>query len=203
MTNIPINDILPNPDNPRKSFDLIEMEGLAQSIRENGILQPILVEKMDDEKYILQDGERRWRAAKIVGLTEIPAMITQSANGSGNKERLFRAIVANIQRSDLNPVDEARTYHKLLDVDNMSVRQLSIKTGIHEARIFNALSILKLDEPIQKLVEQGIFTHLPNYTKMIMDIPEKSARIELCQRLAARGLGKNGKAITTSTRLWS
>ena len=201
MEYLPLEKILSNPDQPRKNFEKSALDGLAQSIRENGILQPILVEQISDDSYILCDGERRVRAARMAGLTEIPALIISSKENDGSISRLLKALVANLQRSDLNPLEEAQTYKCLMDAENLSVRALSIKTGIYETRIYNLLMILQLDQPIQKLIEAGKFTHNPAIIKLLLDIPDNSSRIDLCQKLTSRGLGKNGKAIRNSSNL--
>ena len=201
MEYLPLEKILSNPDQPRKNFEKSALDGLAQSIRENGILQPILVEQISDDSYILCDGERRVRAARMAGLTEIPALIISSKENDGSISRLLKALVANLQRSDLNPLEEAQTYKRLMDAENLSVRALSIKTGIYETRIYNLLMILQLDQPIQKLIEAGKFTHNPEIIKLLLDIPDNSYRIDLCQKLTSRGLGKNGKAIRNSSNL--
>jgi ParB/RepB/Spo0J family partition protein len=199
--NIPLDHIVPNPDQPRKSFDKTELDNLAQSIRQYGILQPILVEEAPDGMYILHDGERRTRAARQAGLIDIPAQILPSKNGRGSQERLIHALIANLQRCDLNPIEEAHAFNQLKIKDNLTVRQLSIQTGIHETRIGNSLQLLKLDQPIQDLIERGQFTHLSNLIKMILDIPDDAARVDLCKKLAARGVGKNIKAVQNSAVL--
>jgi len=199
--NIPLDHIIPNPDQPRKSFNQTEIENLAQSIRQYGILQPILVEEAADGMYILHDGERRTRAARLAGLLDIPAQILPSKNGRSSQERLMHALIANLQRCDLNPIEEARAFNQMKIKDNLTVRQLSIQTGISEMRIGNSLQLLKLDRPIQDLIECGQFTHLSNLIKLILDIPDDAARVDLCKKLAARGIGKNTKAVQNSATL--
>ena len=199
--NIPLDHIIPNPDQPRKSFNQTELDNLAQSIRQHGILQPILVEEAADGMYILHDGERRTRAARLAGLLDIPAQILPSKNGRSSQERLMHALIANLQRCDLNPIEEARAFNQMKIKDNLTVRQLSIQTGISEMRIGNSLQLLKLDRPIQDLIECGQFTHLSNLIKLILDIPDDAARVDLCKKLAARGIGKNTKAVQNSATL--
>ena len=111
--NIPINKIRPNPRQPRTIFDAAELEQLAQSIRENGIIQPIVVEQ-DGEWFTLIAGERRWRAAKLAGLTEMEATVRARSNHRGT-QRLAHALIENVQRSAMGPVDEARAYQELVD----------------------------------------------------------------------------------------
>jgi ParB family chromosome partitioning protein len=199
--NIPLDHIVPNPDQPRKSFDKTELDNLAQSIRQYGILQPILIEEAAEGMYILHDGERRTRAARLAGLIDIPAQILPSKNGKGSQERLIHALIANLQRCDLNPIEEAHAFNQLKIKDNLTVRQLSIQTGISEMRIGNSLLLLKLDKPIQDLIERGQFTHLSNLINLILDIPDGTARVDLCKKLAARGVGKNIKAVQNSASL--
>lgn len=198
MFTVQLDKVVPNPEQPRKEFDQSELDGLAQSIRENGILQPILVKKSSDGVYILCDGERRVRAAKQAGLDAIPAMVLESTDGSC--ELGLKALVANLQRKDLNPIEEAVAYQAILDERGISVRALSKMIGVYEARIFNMLALLKLDEPIQRMVASREFTYSPNMIRLILDIPSQE-RIVLCRKLVARGLGKNIKAVTRSANL--
>ncbi len=111
--NIPINKIRPNPRQPRTIFDADELQELAQSIRENGIIQPIVVEQ-DKDGYTLVAGERRWRAAKIAGMKEIEAVVRPPSNHRGS-QRLAHALIENVQRSAMGPVDEARAYQELVN----------------------------------------------------------------------------------------
>src|ERR1700690_145444 len=111
MTNIPVSKILPNPDQPRTIFDEKKLAGLAQSIKENGLVQPVVVEQVGEE-YILVDGERRWRGVKMLGRGTIEATMRKASNHKGN-ERLTLALVANVQRSNMGPVDEGKAYEKL------------------------------------------------------------------------------------------
>jgi ParB family chromosome partitioning protein len=106
---IAIGKIIPNPDNPRKDFDPATLEELSSSIRQHGLLNPIAVEE-NNGVYILIDGERRWRAAKLAGWAEIPAEVRERTN---NIQRLMLALVANLQREDMNPIDEARAFEQL------------------------------------------------------------------------------------------
>lgn len=145
---IPMIDILPNPEQPRTIFDKEELEGLAQSIKENGLIQPIVVEKAGSG-YILIDGERRWRASKIVGIEWIEAVLKPSTNQNGT-ERLTRALVANIQRSSMGYVDEAKAYQKLLN-ELGSVESVAEKTGMTTATIHGRLYLLMLSETVQTL----------------------------------------------------
>jgi len=145
---IPITQVVPNPEQPRTIFDQAELEGLAQSIRENGLIQPIVVEEAGGG-YILIDGERRWRAHQIAGLELIEAVLKPSSHQNGT-ERLTRALVANIQRSSMGFVDEAKAYQKLIE-EMGSVEMVAVKTGMATATIYGRLSLLGLSETVQKL----------------------------------------------------
>ena len=153
---IQVDLILPNPEQPRVDFDRKELEGLASSIREHGIIQPLVVEEAENGSYILHDGERRLRAAKMAGLKTVPAHVVPALNGSGGRERLTRALVANIQRSDLNPVEEARAYQRMIDELGMNVMQISRTVGVSQLRIKARLEILKLESSIQNMIITGL-----------------------------------------------
>ena len=118
----------PNPEQPRKQFDQAELKELADSIREHGVIQPIAVEEAGLD-FILHDGERRWRAPKMAGLTVIPALIIQLLNGTGPQERLTRALVANIQHAAMTPVEEALALKRLNVEHKLSIREISKRTG--------------------------------------------------------------------------
>lgn len=194
---LPIDSIIPNPEQPRQEFDAQALHELTQSIRTYGLLQPITVESAGDSGYILIDGERRLRACRLAGLSEIDATIRPSSNGSGKQDRLAMALIANLQRADLNPIEEAQGYKKLID-QGLSGRDISIKLGIGEIKIYNALKLLTLEAPVQNLIAQGKFTTQPNMILAMLRIPDSQARVVLAQKLAARGLGKNAKAIQNS-----
>ncbi|HJN91762.1 MAG TPA: ParB/RepB/Spo0J family partition protein, partial [Dehalococcoidia bacterium] len=118
---IPVGAIQPNPDQPRQFFDPSGLEELAASIRENGVLQPILVYATEPDTYCLIAGERRWRAAQLAGLTEVPALITDISD----KNRLTLALVENIQRQDLSPLEEAHAYRRLIDEAALTQEQVA------------------------------------------------------------------------------
>jgi ParB/RepB/Spo0J family partition protein len=145
---VPVEKLLPNPDQPRTVFDQAELEGLAQSIKENGLIQSVTVEQAGDA-YIILDGERRWRAHKLAGLTEIEVDIKPSSNHNG-LERLTKALVANIQREQMGFVDEAKAFARLVDKLG-SLQAVSEKTGKSVPHISGRLSLLELGPVAQKL----------------------------------------------------
>lgn len=183
---IPIDKILPNPEQPRKDFDKIALSELADSIRDNGLILPISVEESAGGMYILHDGERRWRAAKLAGWVEIEASVIPGLNGTGKELRLVRAMVANLQRADLNPIEEAEAYRKMVDDLGMTRMEIALKIGISGARVSQKLLLLDLEKPIQKLVAAGKLPQDVRTTKALLEIPNTTARLKLAQELANR-----------------
>lgn len=150
---IPQDLILPNPNQPRKRFDFDELESLAQSIRENGILQPITVRRTDEKKFELIAGERRLRAARLVGLVKIPAIVIDMQQ----KDSALFAIIENLQRQSLSFFEEAEAIEKLINEYNMSRDDICKKLGIANSTLSNKLRILKLPEEMRfKLSRAGL-----------------------------------------------
>jgi ParB family chromosome partitioning protein len=154
IVKINVNNISPNPFQPRKTFDEESLNFLAESIKRNGVLQPILVLKSDNENYRLIAGERRLRASKIAGIMEIPAIVTEMSD----KNQLEIAIIENIQRENLNPLDEASAYKRLLDEFHHTQEELSEILGKSRSHITNMLRLLTLPEEVKDLVESGKLT---------------------------------------------
>lgn len=186
MTPIPIDKILPNPEQPRKIFNQEELEALANSIRENDVIEPIVVEWTDAGMYILHDGERRLRAAKLAGLTEIPASVVAPSGDIGPAERLVRALVANIQRADLSPIEEGQSYARLRDEMGLSINQIAIRLGIGIGRVEHRLQLLELDPPIQNLIESGKLSKDKRLVDALQSISDSESRIKMAQTLAER-----------------
>lgn len=178
---ISIDKISPNPQQPRMTFEPDELTSLAESIRANGLIQPIVVEEIGDA-YLLIDGERRWRACRQLGHKEIEAVVRPSRNGNGSTARLVEAMVANMQRSDLGPVEEARAYESLRKY-GLSNNQIALKVGVSVARIASRLDLLRLDEPILNLVDQGKLPVDNRVTKALLSLPPKP-RVALAKKLA-------------------
>jgi len=172
---VPISRIEPNPDQPRKDFDEKAMAELADSIREKGIIQPIIVERKESGGFIIIAGERRYRAAKMIGLEEVPVII----KNYGQDERLEIALIENIQRSDLNPIEEAEAYQKLIERHNYTQEQVAKKVGKQRTTIANALRILKLPDEIKKQLSEGIIT--PGHARAILSLEDSIDQKELTQ----------------------
>jgi ParB family chromosome partitioning protein len=151
ITTVKIERILPNRYQPRKNFDADKLKELADSIRENGIIQPIIVTKTADSEYELIAGERRLEAAKLAGLTDVPVIVRSVSQ----KEQLQLAIIENIQRENLNPIEEAHAYQQLINDFQMTHVQISEIMSKDRTTITNALRLLKLSEQIQTMIVTG------------------------------------------------
>jgi ParB/RepB/Spo0J family partition protein len=181
LRTIPLERILPNPEQPRKTFNPGDLRSLAESIRIHGILQPVQVEAAGDS-YILHDGERRVRAARMARLKEIPALILDGS-GMDQQARLERALVANLQRVDLDPIEEANAFQRLINEFGLTHNQVAKRVGKLPIHISHRLLLLKLDEPIQQLISDGEFSPNPSLARELLRIPSSEARIDLADGL--------------------
>jgi ParB family chromosome partitioning protein len=186
IMNIPIDRVLVNPEQPRVHFDQNELLELADSILIHGVIQPIVVEPAGDD-YILHDGERRWRAAKLAGLVEIPVVFAQAQNGS-RRGRLERALVANLQRADLNPIEEARAYRRLREEFGLMNTEIARRLGVSDVRVSARLVLLDLEPEIQELIAEGRLPRDGNAARAMLEIPDPQARIQLAQKAADLGM---------------
>lgn len=153
LSNIPVDRIEPNPDQPRQLFDRDALQELADSIAAQGILQPLLVTETGRGGYYLIAGERRWQAAKLAGLTEVPCLIKEASPA----DRLALALIENIQRRDLNPLEEAAAYGRLINDYNLTQNEVAKAVGRDRATVANFVRLLKLPEPVQTdLVENRL-----------------------------------------------
>lgn len=149
-----IGDIDPNRDQPRKEFDSEALSELADSISQHGVLQPLLLRPMPAGGYRIVAGERRWRAARMAGLTEVPAVIREMTDA---EEMLF-ALIENLQREDLTPLEEARGYRTLIEAQDFTQEEVSQAVGKSRPAVTNALRLLNLPEDIQQMLEDGEIT---------------------------------------------
>lgn len=152
--NVKIGDIEPNRDQPRKEFDNAALSELADSISQHGVLQPLLLRPMITGGYRIVAGERRWRAARMAGLTEVPAVIREMSDA---EEMLF-ALIENLQREDLTPLEEARGYRTLIETQDFTQEEVSQAVGKSRPAITNALRLLNLPEDLQQMLENGEIT---------------------------------------------
>jgi ParB family chromosome partitioning protein len=177
---IPVDAIEPNPFQPRQQFDDASLAELAQSIRTDGVLQPIAV-RPAGPRYQLIVGERRWRAARVAGLPEIPAIIRQA----GDDEMLVLALVENIQREDLNAIEKAQAYDSLRRTLNIPIEQLANRLGQDRSTVSNYLRLLELDEPIQALIRTKQLSM--GHARALLGAPAEH-RVRLARMVVARDL---------------
>jgi len=181
-TMLPIAAIVPNPDQPRGDFDREKLDELAQSIRANGIIQPVTVRPLGDQKYELIAGERRWRAAQIAGLTEIPVYVRHVEH-----DRVLElALIENIQRADLNPVDTAQAFRQLVDGHGLSHDQVAERTGKDRSTITNFLRLLKLTEAVLDELATGGLT--VGHARALLNVADPAAQAAACHQIISRGL---------------
>lgn len=180
---IPLASVFPNPDQPRRqALEEKGLEGLVESIRSKGVLQPVMVQPRPGGGYELIAGERRWRAARLAGLSTIPAQVRE-ANGA---ERLEVALIENIQRQDLNAMEEARAYERLLEEFRLTQEEISRRAGKDRSSIANYLRLLKLPVEIQEEVASG---HLSmGHARALLGIESAERQRELCGRILQGGL---------------
>ena len=180
IQNIKIIEIEPNKDQPRKNFPAESIEELAKSIEKYGVIQPIIVAKRDGYYEIIA-GERRWRASKKAGLKEIPCIVRENDEKT-NKEI---ALIENIQREDLNPIDKARGFRKLLDDYGMTQQELADKIGLNRSTVTNTLRLLNLDERVMKLAIEGKLTE--GHCRSLLSIENPEKQYETALRIIEKG----------------
>lgn len=177
-----ITSIEPNKNQPRKHFDKEKIEALSQSIKENGLIQPIIVTKSDNNMYKIVAGERRWRAAKKAGLKEIPVVIRKYTN-----EQIAEiALIENLQREDLNPVEEALGYSSLIEEFKMTQEEISQRIGKSRSAIANSLRLLSLDKEIQQLLIEGKISG--GHARAVLSITDENLRHELSEKIINEAL---------------
>lgn len=180
---IPLRDISPNPQQPRRDFDQSALTELAESIKNVGLIQPVVVEEIRPGKYFIIDGERRWRACKMIdGLNSIEVVIRDDLP-HGDKDRLAQAVVANVQRQDLNPMEEARAYKTLAIEHGMSVNKIAIMTGKSINTISARLDLMDLDEKTQELMEKRLLPRDSRLTHALISLPVE-IRVKVADRLS-------------------
>ena len=176
-----IEEIVPNPSQPRKHFDESKLQELAESIREKGILEPLLVRRTD-QGYELIVGERRWRAAQKAGLREVPVMVKEVEG----REAFEISLIENLQREDLNPIEEAEAFKHLIEEFHMSQEDLSKRIGKDRTTITNTLRLLKLPLEVKNQLLQNRIT--PGHARAILSLENKEKQKELCAVIVKKGL---------------
>ncbi len=181
ITSLNINKIYPNEDQPRKNFDKEKLQILSESIKNYGVLQPIVVTK-EENGYMIIAGERRFRAAKIAGLKEIPGIVKELSY----KEIMEIALIENLQREDLNAIEEALAYKSLIESYHVTQEEISQAVGKSRPHITNTLRLLNLNEKVIKLIEENEIS--PGHGKALLRISDENIQLEIAQRIVKEGL---------------
>ena len=181
LRELDVTQIEPNPEQPRAKFDAAALDALAGSIGSVGLLQPLIVRPLDDGRYELVAGERRWRAAQKAGIGRVPAVVRSSPED----ERLQAALIENMVREDLNPVEEARACASLVDDLGISKEELARRVGRSRAAISNLIRLLDLPDSALTLLERGDLTE--GHGRAILQVPDQGRRALLAKQAAAQG----------------
>ncbi len=181
---LPLEKVFPNPSQPRKRFNHASLQELAQSIKEHGLIQPIVVEETKNG-YMLVAGERRLRAHQLAGLTTIEAVIRERSNHNG-REILLSAIIENVQREDMNPIDEAQAYQLLKKEHDLSVNEIAFKVGVNPARVDVLLKLLQLEPRVQELIRDGKLTHDRRAVVALLKVPNAEMQIALAEKAVTK-----------------
>ncbi len=196
---LPINDIEPNKDQPRKTFDEGALQELADSITQHGVLQPLLVRPIPSGGYQLVAGERRWRASRMAGLKEVPVVVKELSD----IETMEIAIIENLQREDLNPIEEAEGLQALIDRCGFTQEQIAVSVGKSRPAIANALRLLKLPESTRKMTRDGVISAGHARALLAFDNPliiEEVAKNIVEKALTVRDVERLAKTATRDTK---
>jgi ParB family chromosome partitioning protein len=184
-----LSQIVPNRDQPRKVFDDTALRELADSIQKHGLIQPILVRPMDDGSYSIVAGERRWRASRLAGLEKVPVVIKEMTDN----EAAELALIENLQREDLNPIEEANGYKTLMDTFSMTQEQVSQRVGKSRSAVANALRLLSLKDFESDALQNGEITS--GHARALLSIPDSELRREAFE------LAKSGASVRELERI--
>jgi ParB family chromosome partitioning protein len=179
---LPLDRLSANPEQPRRNFDRAELEELAASIKQHGIIQPIIVDEGEGGGFVIVAGERRSRAARMAGLTEVPALVRKY---SGQK-RLEIALIENIHRADLNPIEEASAYRQIMENGGLSQDETAERVGKNRSTVANALRLLKLPPAMRRALEEGSLS--AGHARAILSLAGAAAQERLFAEIRSRGL---------------
>ena len=182
LTELPVELIHPNPRQPRRHFEAEAVSGLAESIRSQGLIQPVVVRPREAGGYELIAGERRWRAAREAGVTAVPAVVREA----GDRESLLLAVVENVAREDLNPVEEARAYAVLIDEFGLSLGDVSTRVGRSKPAVSNRVRLLELPQDVLGMVERGQLSE--GHARAVLAVPDHDGRRRLARRIVQKGM---------------
>ena len=179
VTTLPLQRIEPNPNQPRKRFDEVELQALADSIAQHGLLQPLAVRDMGNGYYQIIAGERRWRACRLAGLSEVPVTVVEA----DDRTVMELALVENLQREDLNPMEEAEGYRVLLEEYGLTQEQAAQQVGKSRSAVANALRLLTLSDEVRALVESGELT--AGHARALLTLPNGRLQKAAAQKILA------------------
>jgi ParB family chromosome partitioning protein len=179
---LPLDRIKPGPDQPRDMFDQDKLQELANSIKVNGLLQPITVQNQADGTYRIIAGERRWRAAKLAGLNMIPALV----RAVEDSQRLELALIENIQREDLNPLEIAAAFERLATEHSMSHEQIATRTGKDRSTVTNFLRLLRLSDEVKRALKSGQISM--GHARTLLNLTDEAQQARACEDIIAKRL---------------
>ncbi len=182
LAELAVAEIHPNPRQPRRHFEAEAVSGLAESIREQGLIQPVVVRPRDAGGYELIAGERRWRAAREAGMQTLAAVIRTA----GDRDALLLAVVENVAREDLSPVEEARAYAVLLDEFALSLGEVAARVGRSKPAVSNRVRLLELPPDVLGMVERGQLTE--GHARAVLAVPDQDGRRRLARRIVQKGM---------------
>ncbi len=186
---LPVSQIESCRNQPRKNFDKEKLEELAESIRQHGMIQPLTVRKLSSGYYQIIAGERRWRAARLAGLSDVPAVVIEA----DDRLAMELAMIENLQREDLNPMEEAQGFKILVETYGMTQEQAAASVGKSRSTVSNAMRLLDLSEPLRALVEEGRLT--AGHARAILPLPAKQ------RESAAEAIIKSGLSVRQTEQL--
>jgi ParB family chromosome partitioning protein len=179
---LPVYKVEPNPNQPRKDFDETELAALADSIAEHGIIQPLTVRELPSGYFQIIAGERRWRAARIANLSEVPAVVLEA----DDQKVTELALIENLQRQDLNPVEEALGYRSLMEEYGMTQEEAAARVGKSRPAVANALRLLNLSEEVLEKVRQGLLS--AGHARALLSLKSEKKQLSAAQKIMALGL---------------
>ena len=196
VSRLPINDIEPNRDQPRKTFDEEALGELSKSIADHGVIQPLLVRPMTDGSYQLIAGERRWRASRMAGLTEVPVVIREMSDS----EAMELALVENLQREDLNPIEEARGFQLLMETYALTQEQAASRVGKSRPAVANAMRLLLLPDDVLQMVEKGALS--AGHARALLGLAQSDDMVALAKQIVEKGLSvrETERLVKTATQ---
>ena len=179
---LPLQKVEPNPDQPRRDFPEKELQDLADSITLHGVVQPLTVRELPSGYFQIVAGERRWRAARLAGLKEIPVVVIEA----DDKKTMELALIENLQRQDLNPMDEAFGYQTLMQTYGLTQEDAAVRVGKSRPAVANALRLLTLSPPVMEMVRSGVIS--AGHGRALVIVKDEKKQKEAAQKIAALGL---------------